>query len=258
MTVDQQITVGGVLVLADARADDRSPRHRRKPSFDPRARTRNRLRSRRAIIGIGIDGRSVLVDPDLEAGVLDLGNPVNTRRTIDPCGRMGVSEAIVARRCAEVDNRLASGPDPAGQRWREHRRQPRATREHKGIAAHLAAAGQADRAKSPRRRRDDRLPAQQPRARSHELRCQRAHGATRHQDAAVRFQQRHRGVAGFEMWISMAQCRRLERVHGISTVLEGLPGCNRIRIAAVGQQQHAAGMPDGGARTFVQRPPLPY
>ena len=83
--VDQEIAVGRVLVLADASSDDRRALHRREPPLDPRTRPSDRVGVRRPVVGVRIDRRTVFVDADFDAAVLESGMPIDARRTIDPC-----------------------------------------------------------------------------------------------------------------------------------------------------------------------------
>src|SRR5688572_4775583 len=147
MPIDKEISVGRVLVLADASTDHRCAFHPREAALDPCSRAGDGFGCRCPILSVRIDRWTMFVDAHFEARVLDLGNAVNTGGTIDPRRRVGVPEAIVTGWRAEVDDRLARRTDEAGQRRCEYRRQPWTAREHEGVASDFSAAGEADRAK---------------------------------------------------------------------------------------------------------------
>ena len=101
VTVDQKIAVRGVLVLADARLDERRVRERRDSLGQKAAHLFERLRGRHALRRVGVELRAVAVERDLDAAAFQIGQAVNFRAPVDPRGQRGGPEARVARRRAE-------------------------------------------------------------------------------------------------------------------------------------------------------------
>src|SRR5690242_11843131 len=106
MTVNQEIAIGAVFILADARFDDRRIAQSRESPAKIIAHERERLAGN-AIEAIGINGRTVNVAGDFEAAALDIGNSVRFGGSVEPGGKISRGIAFVACRNAEKINFLA-------------------------------------------------------------------------------------------------------------------------------------------------------
>src|SRR5438067_13538148 len=76
MAVDEKVAVGGVLVLADAALDQRRLGERRETAGEEIARCRETGGRHLALERVGIDGRDVRVERQLEAARLLIWNSV--------------------------------------------------------------------------------------------------------------------------------------------------------------------------------------
>src|ERR1700681_4775023 len=83
MLVDQEITVAAVLVLADLRGHERRVAERREAPSQGGAHRIERLAGD-AIAGVGIEGRTVTVEGDLEAARRDVRDAVHLLAEVDP------------------------------------------------------------------------------------------------------------------------------------------------------------------------------
>ena len=110
--IEEKVAGVGVLVRADAGFDHRRVGHCRKSRSQPCLCSRDAVAIGHAVVGIGIDWRTVRVDPDLHPTTIDIGNAVDPRSEINPRRRSRCSKAIVSSGRAEIDDGLA--------RWTDH------------------------------------------------------------------------------------------------------------------------------------------
>jgi hypothetical protein len=140
MAVDQKITRVGVLVLTDARLGDRRVRKRRHPLPQPRARGLDACSIGNAVLDIGVDRRTVTIDPDLHAAMLELRDAVDPRREINPRGGAIGTESIVAGRRSKVHDHLPRRSNATAEEIGKELRKPWATCEHKRVGMQLSPA----------------------------------------------------------------------------------------------------------------------
>ena len=126
---------------------------------------------------VRIDRRAVLVDPDLHAAVLQVGDAVDAGRTIDPRWCVRRPEAVVAGRRAEVDHDLARRPDETVERRAETptaaRDRTRTRRRRRARSAPSARTQRASPYPVTARRRPARGDTRYPTARAPRPACAR-------------------------------------------------------------------------------------
>src|SRR5581483_2598758 len=132
MTIDDEIAVCGVLILANARIHDRRVTERGKPLVDVGSRGRHFFRHDKAVQRVGINERTVLVESDFEAPRFEIRESVHAALVaeIDPDGYLRYAKAAVAGRNAEEEHFLARGKDAIPQDVREYFSEPRAAGEN--------------------------------------------------------------------------------------------------------------------------------
>ena len=141
--------------------------------------------------------------------------------------------------CRNNDD-LTGGTDDAGKKLREYLRQPRAAREHECVAGDLTAIAHAHRSDRTLYVRDGHARPEQAYASPREIRGQGADRTSRHDDAALRFEQRVADVVSPELRIPGPQGSAIEHGGRVAPPLQRPPRCLRVRIVAVRQPQHAA------------------
>src|ERR1700730_9745444 len=134
MPVDQEVAVAAVLVLADLRGHERRVAERREAPSQVGAHRIERLAGD-AIARVGIEGRTVTVECDLEAARRDVRDAVHLLAEVDPRRHRRRREPRVACRRAEVEHLLARREDPIAQKIWEQCWEPRTTREDERRAA---------------------------------------------------------------------------------------------------------------------------
>src|SRR5882672_1614293 len=97
MAVDQEIAVRRVLVLADARFDERSAGQRRKSPGHKSARRRKRFFSHAALGRIRVNRFAMTIERELEAAIFQIWHAIGFSAEIEPCRHQRRSEADVAR-----------------------------------------------------------------------------------------------------------------------------------------------------------------
>src|SRR5580704_10644138 len=124
MSIRQEIAVRTVLVLADPGFQQRRILQGREqlsqtpPHFD------DLLLGHKAIGGIGIEGRAVVIVRDLEAAVFQIGNTIGAGIDIDPGGHGRGRPAPVTGRDGEKEDVLARWKDALAQQSRKHFPEP--------------------------------------------------------------------------------------------------------------------------------------
>src|SRR5687767_582490 len=107
MAIDEKVAGGCVLVLAHPPFDDGGVGHGRKSALQPRASGFDALAIDSAIAGVRIESSAMSIDANLEAAVLEIGDPVDAGGEINPRRRVGCRESIVSCRRAEVHHHLS-------------------------------------------------------------------------------------------------------------------------------------------------------
>src|SRR6185295_19344948 len=124
MSVDEQIAVGAVFVLADARLDYRAALQRRETSLHVVAHFRQRTGGELPIADIRIDRRSVLIVRNLEAAAFKIREPVVDVAVVEirPTGQLPGREALIARPRREEKHLLSGRKDARAQKLRKELR----------------------------------------------------------------------------------------------------------------------------------------
>src|ERR1022692_4833378 len=132
VAVDQEIAVGRVLVLADARLHQGRMPQSGQALAEEIARGGERIGGWDAVGGGRVDGRAVLVEGDFDAAVFQIGKTVGPARIaeVDPHRHGWRSEARVAGRCPKEERLLARGHDAFGEQIRKQFGQPRTAGEY--------------------------------------------------------------------------------------------------------------------------------
>src|SRR4029079_11026967 len=117
--VDEEVAVGGVLVLTDLGRDQGRVLQRGEPPGQERAGGGDPFRADPALARIRIEARPVRVRRQLEPPGLAVGDAVDLVHEVDPGREGGRREARVPRGRTEVEDLLARGEDAAGQELRE-------------------------------------------------------------------------------------------------------------------------------------------
>ena len=175
-------------VLAHTAFDDRSISESRQPACEPVASPRDAFWIYGPLPRVRVEARSMGIDPDLDAAVLETGNRIQPGGEVDDRRRPTCAEPIVAGWGAEVQHDLSCRRDARTEQVGEHRGQPRAARKHETFAAELSSIGQADRRHAPRRhwlQRSTRSDGDPP---ARELGRERLHRASSHDHATLRFE----------------------------------------------------------------------
>src|SRR5579859_5448714 len=111
MTVDQEIAVRSVFVLADARFDDRRVAQGGEATAQIIAHEAESFAGN-ALDAIGINRRAVTVAGDFHAAVFEIGHAVNLLSHIEPRGEISSGVTFVSRRRPEEINFLTRRENP--------------------------------------------------------------------------------------------------------------------------------------------------
>src|SRR5262249_49365024 len=108
MTIDQEVAVRSVFVLADARFRHRCGRERRNPSPQIFAYSFDRLSGNNPLPVIGIELRPMFINRNLQTASFQVGQSVNEVVKIDPRRHPWWFEEIVTRWHTEEENFLST------------------------------------------------------------------------------------------------------------------------------------------------------
>jgi hypothetical protein len=135
VAIDEEVAGGRVLVLADATLNEWCGAHTRESATHPRSRGLDAVVVDLAVFGVRIERRAVGVDPHLQPAPFEIGNAVDPRHEINPCGHVWRAEPIVSSGGAEVHDHLPRGHDSLTEELREYRWQPCPAREYECVAS---------------------------------------------------------------------------------------------------------------------------
>src|SRR3989449_2485178 len=156
--IDDEMLVGGFLVLADARLEQRRALESGESVRDIIAGNLQRRRSGRALTVRRIEQRAARVVGDLEAAPLVAGDAVHEARAmIRPDGQRLLGEAPVAGGRSEKEDLLARGAHTVADHVWEERAQPRAAGKDEAIGRQPTAVRQCHRSKLAAARFNRRL-----------------------------------------------------------------------------------------------------
>src|SRR2546427_11801028 len=156
--IDDEMLVGGFLVLADARLEQRRALESGASVRDIIAGSLQRRRSGRASTVRRSEQRAARVVGDLDAAPLVAGDAVHEARAmIRPDGQRLLGEAPVAGGRSEKEDLLARGAHTVADHVWEERAQPRAARNDEAIGRQPTAVRQCHRSKLAAARFNRRL-----------------------------------------------------------------------------------------------------
>src|SRR5690349_3214502 len=136
MSVQKEVAVRSVFVLAHSRFHQRRVFHRRQTLLQMFAHLAHALCADKAIAGLQIEALAVFVACNLDPAVLNIGHSVKLIAMVQP-NRHGRRPELVSRRWSEVENLLPCGKDSLGKEIRENLRQPRAARKNKTLSGDI-------------------------------------------------------------------------------------------------------------------------
>src|SRR6266487_6784433 len=146
MTIDNEVLVGRLLVLADARLEQRCAFQSGESNPEIIARDLEGFGTRDSGLGSRIDDGSSGVVGDFESAPLVAGNAVHEpRAVIRPDRQRFLRETAVARRRPEEENFLPGWFHPLTNHIGEERAQPRAAGKHKAISRQPTAIRESHR-----------------------------------------------------------------------------------------------------------------
>src|SRR5438105_8444398 len=132
MTVDQEVAVRGVLVLADAAFNHGCIYHGGKKMFNVPAVFLQPFRGGDAPARVGVKRRTVPVNRHLEASVLEVGHAVSLIvAQVDPSRQRGRLEPRITGWHAEEEDLLPRRKYAAAEQARKHLGQPGTAGENK-------------------------------------------------------------------------------------------------------------------------------
>jgi len=136
MTVDQEVTVRAVLVLADAKLRERPRSQRREAALDECAKARHAFFAHPPVTAVRIERGAVGVVRDLEAARLDVREAVIHVAAVEirPAGQGIRLEAQVAVGRRDEGDLLARHEDPVAQSVGKHFPEPRSARVDDRVA----------------------------------------------------------------------------------------------------------------------------
>src|ERR1700722_9275026 len=142
MPVDDEVLVGRLLVLADARLDQRSVFQGREAEGQMLAHTTQRIWVHHAFSRRRIEGRSARVIGYFKPAPSAAGDSIEKMlAVVAPHGQMRVVESRISRRRPEEKNILLGGPPQIADRLREQFSQPRSAGKHVVVGLEPGAVG---------------------------------------------------------------------------------------------------------------------
>ena len=142
MTVEQEMLIRGVLVLAHARFEQRRAAHAGKSEFHILPGFRQAVGGRQALAYGRIECRTADIGGHFEATPLVSRNAVEQRAAvIDPGRYAGFKITRIARGSAEEKNFLAGGVNQVAKQAGEHLAQPGTAAEHISVGRKLGTVG---------------------------------------------------------------------------------------------------------------------
>src|SRR5882672_9978640 len=143
MAIQNEVTVGSLLVLTNARLDQRCVFHRGKTKRDVFTNTLQRSRADYSLAVCRIEGAATRVVGDLEAAAVAAGDAVEESfAVIAPHGKMSVGEAGVSRGRTEEEYVLLGGTDDSAQGLRKQFAHPWAAGEYVVVGLEPRAVGE--------------------------------------------------------------------------------------------------------------------
>ena len=140
MPVDDEVTVGSLLVLADAGLDQRRVFQGREAEANIFANVFQRFRTDHALAIGGIEGRAARVVGDLESAAVAARDAVaKASAVIGPHWQMRVAEAIISGRRAKEKDILLGGLHQIADGLREQLPEPRPAGEDVAVGLELAS-----------------------------------------------------------------------------------------------------------------------
>src|SRR5579864_570191 len=132
MPVHDEVFVRRVLVLTDARLNQRSAFERRETIIQVLTNELDRGSGRRAVAGSGIEGGAAVVVGYFETAPVVTRNAIEVMRgtVLDPCGHVGLDKPGVARGYAEEEHFLTRGMNQVADHVRKNRAEPRTAGKH--------------------------------------------------------------------------------------------------------------------------------
>src|SRR5262245_4090151 len=207
MAIDQKIAVRGVLVLADARLDERRVFQMRKAAGEVLTHWRQPLGRHLPLAGLRIECRTVTVERDLEPAGLQIRDAVDLTAEVDPDGQQRRRESPVARRSAKKEYFLARRMNAVSEHVGKHFGEPRAARENEVVGIDRRAAARRDaRQMALALGRCDSL-RQIVRSDSQRFLYEGLYGPARQQGSALRFENAPRDGPERDLRVTLLQLR---------------------------------------------------
>src|SRR5437868_12541826 len=107
MAIDQEVAVGSIFVLTDARFDNRRIFQRGQTPFETLTHFGKSLAGHNSIAGVRIKFGSVTINRDLNAAPFRVRQAISLAFEVDPGGQSGRRKTSVAWRSSEIENFLA-------------------------------------------------------------------------------------------------------------------------------------------------------
>src|SRR5580693_2678148 len=130
MAIDQEVAIGGVLVLANARFDNRRGFQGRESAGDEILRPVHTRSRDQPGLRVRIDVFAMRVAGKFQAARLNVRHTVGLFLLEQPCRQKGRDKARVTRGCAEEEYFLASREDSLAKQLWKHFAEPWAARKH--------------------------------------------------------------------------------------------------------------------------------
>src|SRR5439155_8755111 len=163
MPIDDEMFVRRLLVLADARFEQRGALQPGEPIGEVIARRLQRFGTRDSGLGSRVDDKSSGIVGDFEAAPLVAGNAVHEPRTmVRPDGQRLLGEAPIARRRPEEEDFLPGWFHPLTNHIGEERAKPRPAGKDKVVSRQFTVVRQAYRGKLSSTWLDRRLHGELP------------------------------------------------------------------------------------------------
>src|SRR5260370_35348446 len=140
MPIENEMIIQAVLVLADARFQQRGAFHSGESHRHIFSRLLDCFGRNRPLAGSGIEGGSARVISDLEAAPFIAGNAVKERSpVIDPSGQPVLSKTRITWRGAKEEHLLAGRRDAIAHYIRKNLPKPGTASEHELIGGYMPA-----------------------------------------------------------------------------------------------------------------------